>query len=516
MRLAGALSVIVTLAVLATVAMVASGAGGSPEATISGLESDMWSPMEVTIAPGGAVAFQDTSTNIPHGVVWKSGPETPHCEGVPIGEGKTNWKGTCTFVREGLYEFYCFVHGMKMSGKIFVGSSSVSTTSSSSSSSSSSSGSGGGYGTTSTTSTSTSTMPGMSGMSSSGGSMSSGASSGAYLGPLMSVRTVASTVPGNGDLNPYGVALVSRGAGRLHAGDLLVSNFNDKANQQGTGTTIEQISPAGARSQFAALNAKALPGRCPGGVGLTTALTVLSSGDVVVGSLPTSNGKSATAKYGCLIVFNSEGKAVETISGPKIEGPWDMAAVTHGRTSTLFVSNVLNGGAAAGRKTIDNSTVVRIRLSAHGGRAPKVSAEQVIAKGIPRHDSAEALVVGPTGLALGSDGTLYLADTVANSITAIPDAFSRGSAVSDGGKAISAGGLLKEPLGLALAPNGDILTTNAGDGNIVETTPAGKQLIARTVDTKTGAGSLFGLISAPGGKGVYFVDDGQNTLDLLH
>jgi DNA-binding beta-propeller fold protein YncE len=86
----------------------------------------------------------------------------------------------------------------------------------------------------------------------------------------------------------------------------------------------------------------------------------------------------------------------------------------------------------------------------------------------------------------------------------------------DKGITLSAAGHLNQPLGLILAPNGDILTTNAGDGNIVETTPAGRQLTAQLADSKTGAGSLFGLVVAPGGNGVYFVDDGENTLRLLH
>jgi hypothetical protein len=38
----------------------------------------------------------------------------------------------------------------------------------------------------------------------------------------------------------------------------------------------------------------------------------------------------------------------------------------------------------------------------------------------------------------------------------------------------------------------------------------------QTADEKTGAGSLFGLAVAPEGKGIYFVDDGENTLRLLH
>ena len=72
------------------------------------------------------------------------------------------------------------------------------------------------------------------------------------------------------------------------------------------------------------------------------------------------------------------------------------------------------------------------------------------------------------------------------------------------------------PLGLAIAPGGDILTVNAGDGNLVETTPNGNQVKVKNVDiTMMGAGTLFGLAVAPGGNGVYFVNDGNNTLNLL-
>jgi DNA-binding beta-propeller fold protein YncE len=73
-----------------------------------------------------------------------------------------------------------------------------------------------------------------------------------------------------------------------------------------------------------------------------------------------------------------------------------------------------------------------------------------------------------------------------------------------------------QPLGLALAPNGDILTTNAGDGNMVETTPGGGQVAVTTADSQTGAGSLFGSVVAPSGKRVFYVDDGDNTLKVLH
>jgi plastocyanin len=50
---------------------------------------------------------------------------------------------------------------------------------------------------------------------------------------------------------------------------------------------------------------------------------------------------------------------------------------------------------------------------------------------------------------------------------------------------------------------------------MVEITPTGQQVAVQTADKKTGAASLFGLVIAPGGKGIYFVDDGENTLKLL-
>jgi hypothetical protein len=336
-------------------------------------------------------------------------------------------------------------------------------------------------------------------------------SSSAFLAGLAQVSSLGSTVPTNGDVNPYGIVVVPRSIGALRGGDLLVSNFNAKSNNQGTGTTLDQITPSGHRSLFATVNAATPPG-----VGLDTALAVLPGGYVVVGSLPTTNGQSSTAKAGSLIVLNSNGHVVKTISGPQIAGPWDMTSVTHGTITTLFVSMVLNGGAAAGLHTTDNSTVLRIRLRTGAGQPPTVIDEHVIARGIPWRDDKAALVIGPTGVALAPNGTLYIADTLANAITAVPDALTRNTAVEGGGTTVSKDGDLIQPLGLALAPNGDILATNAGNGNVVEITPAGRQVLARPIDTKTGAGTLFGLAIAPNDRGVYFTDDGDNTLRLLH
>ena len=85
------------------------------------------------------------------------------------------------------------------------------------------------------------------------------------------VRSV-STVPANGEVNPYGVAFVpdrfEAGAGPLKSGDILVSNFNNSKNLQGTGTTIVRIGKSGPATTF-------FQGTAP--LGLSTALGVLIS-----------------------------------------------------------------------------------------------------------------------------------------------------------------------------------------------------------------------------------------------
>jgi hypothetical protein len=346
-------------------------------------------------------------------------------------------------------------------------------------------------------------------------------SSHSFVGPFNTIDTLASTVPANGDVNPYGVAVAPVSKGLLVKGDVLVSNFNNSGNLQGTGSTIVEISPSGNVTQFAALDPSTLPGACPGGIGLTTALVALKSGWVIVGSLPTTDGSSATAQAGCLIVLDSFGNPVETIAGGAINGPWDMTARDHRGNADLFVTNVLNGTVAAGGNTVDGGTVVRIDLKNLERHRPRIHSITTIGQGFPERTDPAALVVGPTGLGLGRNGTLYIADSAANRIASIRHAATTRSA-SNGGTTVSTGGALNDPLGLAIAPGGNILTANGADGNLVETTPSGHQVAVKVLDSTPvppglpGNGTLFGLAVAPGGMGVYFVDDGTNTLNLLH
>ena len=338
-----------------------------------------------------------------------------------------------------------------------------------------------------------------------------------------SISTISSTVPPNGDVNPYGVFRIPRTVGKLTRGNILISNFNNSANLQGTGTTIVQISPTGGFSVFAQIDASALPGPCPGGVGLTTALVVLRSGWVVVGSLPTTDGTAATAQAGCLLVLDSNGNVAETIANAQINGPWDMTVFDQtgrmGKPShaVLFVNNVLNGTVVAAGNVVNGGTTLRIVLSIMPGAAPSVQSMTVIGSGFSERTDPAALVIGPTGLALSKNNkTLFVADSLNNRIAAISDPLSRMSTAGTS-STVSSGGALNDPLAMTLAVNGNILTVNGNDGFLVETSRSGVQLSATVLDdtgSPPGAGTLFGLTDVPG-LGVVFVDDGSNTLNLF-
>jgi hypothetical protein len=107
-----------------------------------------------------------------------------------------------------------------------------------------------------------------------------------------------------------------------------------------------------------------------------------------------------------------------------------------------------------------------------------------------------------------------VASTTGSSISAIPDAMTRTSPARAGTRILTSGGALNGPLGLTLAPDGDLIAVNGGNGNAIEITPAGRQ-VATVSLVRHGAGDLFGVTTPPGGQGLLFVNDGTNTLDLF-
>ncbi len=344
-----------------------------------------------------------------------------------------------------------------------------------------------------------------------------------FLSSIHHHTTLTSTVPDNGDQNPYAIAVAPISAGKVRQGDVLVDNFNDKNNLQGLGTTIIDYDPSAKTTKLFAAIPRHLA-QCPGGVGLTTAMTMLKSGWVIVGSLPSNDGTTATKGQGCLIVLDSQGQVAGTITGPNLNGPWgNMAVVDNGDTATLFVSNTGFGVGPAtdDSPVVNKATVVRLTLSIPEGKPPAVTNQTVVANGFGEQADKGVFIIGPTGLALGRDGVLYISDAIGNRIAAIPDALTRTTSAGTG-KDVTKNGLLQRPLALVMAPDGHLLTTNGLNGEVVEIDPAtGKQLYAQWIDvdkaqTPPGSGDLFGIAMTSSGDGFYYVEDDVNTLVLAH
>ena len=206
--------------------------------------------------------------------------------------------------------------------------------------------------------------------------------------------------------------------------------------------TVASTIPANGVAQ---INAGNLPGPCPGGVGLTTALVALRSGWVVVGSLPTSDGTSATIKAGCLIVLNANGDVVETISGGNIAGPWDMTAADGDQTATLLVTNLLTNPNLNNTTPSNSATVVRVVLDVDDPDKPAVVSSAVIGSGFSVRFDPAALIIGPTGVALdGNQDLLFVADSLNNRIAGIPNPLTRTDSANTG-VTLSQGGALNDP-----------------------------------------------------------------------
>ncbi|KVZ50939.1 hypothetical protein WL18_32265 [Burkholderia ubonensis] len=343
-----------------------------------------------------------------------------------------------------------------------------------------------------------------------------------FLETLHRHATLVNTVPDNGDQNPYAIAVAPVSAGTIQQGDVLVDNFNNAAKLQGTGSTIVSYRPSTQQLSLFASIPRDLKA-CPGGVGLSTAMTMLKSGWVIVGSTPSNDGTTNTKGAGCLIVLDPHGKIASTWSTPNINDPWgNMAVVDRGDSATLFVSmaGFGVGGADGNPPVYKQATVLRLDLAIPNGQPPVIKQETVIAGGLGAQADKSVFLVGPTGLALSGDQKkLYVSDAIGNRIVEIDDPLTRDTSAGVG-RQVTADGFLHRPLALATAPNGHLLATNALNGQVVEIDPvAGKQLYARWINTDKaqtppGSGDLFGIAMTPEGDGFYFVADDVNTLML--
>ncbi len=315
-----------------------------------------------------------------------------------------------------------------------------------------------------------------------------------------------STIPSNGDLNPYGVAFVPAQfptGGALNPGDVLVSNFNNSQNLQGTGSTILRVGANGQSSTF-------FQGTSAG-LGLTAALGVVRHGLVFVGSLPTTDGTSATVQAGSVLILNRKGAVVNTLVNPAaIRGPWGMAVHDQGETAQVFVSNVLSG------------TVIRLDLSFFENSDTVLVRQTVqVGGGYMFRLDPVALVLGPSGLAYDeTNDILYVASSGDNAVFAIANAGSIQTTAVPGTMIYQDNTHLHGPLSMVLAPNGDLIVANSDGSNvdpnqpseIVEFTIKGQFVSQFPVDPANGGAFGIALINVGGAVRFAAVDDNQNAL----
>jgi DNA-binding beta-propeller fold protein YncE len=318
---------------------------------------------------------------------------------------------------------------------------------------------------------------------------------------------VVSTIPSNGDVNPYGVFFVPRSIptdGTLQPGDILVSNFNNSQNLQGTGTTITRVDEQGNTSTFY----QGKPG-----LGLTAALGVVRRGLVFVGNLPTTDGTSATVQAGSLLILDRKGKLLTTLVDPKmVQGPWGMAIHDDGDAAQVFYSNVLNG------------TITRLDfVIPANGESFTLRGAYTIGSGFNHRTDPAALVLGPSGLHYDPvTDNLYVASSADNAVYVLDQAGSRTNSDGTGTMIYQDATHLHGPLDLIVAPNGHLIVANSDGSNVDPNQPSelvefsldGKFVAQYSVDKNNGGAFGVGMMRV--GDSVRFaaVDDNANTLNI--
>jgi hypothetical protein len=330
-------------------------------------------------------------------------------------------------------------------------------------------------------------------------------SGGPILSQLSTTTTIGSTTDAVGQgLNPYGLAIAQTSSGLLEQGDLIVCNFNDAANVQGTGTTLVALHPNQNASPILVANSAELLG-CS-----------------AVAALPDGNIVAAASQANALQLVSPSGAISTPYSAYTFDNPWGVTYADAPNGPALYVSNSTKG------------TIDRISLST-GSDSPTGFTEIVTgfsASGVP------GSVLAPSGLTYDdSIDTLYVVDTTTNSIVALSnvsgigqdgvtvtvsgtnDSFSGASASS--AKVIASGSPLNGPISAALLPSGNLIVGNTLDPNgtnlLLEVSPTQGVLATRNVDTGN-SGAIFGIAIGYDNYGnpvIFFNDDNTNSVVAL-
>ena len=318
------------------------------------------------------------------------------------------------------------------------------------------------------------------------------------LATLNTEQTIGSTSPSTPhDVNPYGLDIAKVSAGMITAGDLVVCDFNDPGNVQGTGTEIVSLHPT------------------VGAVPTLIAKSNTLQGCNAIAMAPNGKIWAAAFRANDNPIFTSSGELVTALSN----GPWHHPfgeAFAGGAHPAFYVSNAADG------------SLVRVSV-------PDLTFT-VIATGFPVNGGKPGSILSPSGLNYQSSGDiLYVVDGTNNTLYAIDNVSSVGAngiAVNASGTSftgpsaadahvIFSGPPLNGPISSAILFNGNIAMGNTldpdGQNLIVEVSPSGQLLDVKNVDTGA-AGALFGMVASGNSAAttkLYFNDDNDNTVKVL-
>jgi hypothetical protein len=315
----------------------------------------------------------------------------------------------------------------------------------------------------------------------------------AVLPLLVRLRTIGSAVdPMNGDQNPYGLTLAPASQGLIKKGDLVVCDFNDAANIQGLGTSIEILRPFVGAVPEHLISAPQLTGCAAIAMGAAT---------------PWATGLEANDAP----IVSTAGSILTPINTFGWTGPWGETFVAPpGGAPAFYVSNANDG------------SIVRINLGS-------TFTFDKIASGFPVNHGVPGSILAPSGLSYdAAKDKLYVVDGATNAIFSIRSP----GTIPTGGIKITLGGFigpfasradvvfsgapLNAPISAALLFNGDLAVGNTGNNKIIEL--AGHRVVAETLVDKGPAGAIFGMVaSGTSAKTtrLYFNDDNSNTVEVL-
>jgi hypothetical protein len=303
-------------------------------------------------------------------------------------------------------------------------------------------------------------------------------------------------------LNPYGLTVAPSTNGLMTKGDLVVCNFNNKSNIQGTGFTIVALHPKTGSTPTLISDNRKLKG--------CDALALAPDDTIWAAAFKADDNP----------LISSSGKFLVNIKGKPFEHPFGQIFAPHGGAS---------GAPAFYESNAGRGTVVRINLGSS-------FTFDVIVRGLAINRGKPGSIFGPSGLAYNDkNDTLYVVDGTNNTV----DAFANVSTIPNNGVFVSDDGLhfsgpsaanarvvydgppLNGPISSALLFNGNLVIGNtankAGRNILVEMTPQGEVLATRNVDHGA-AGSIFGLVATGNNAAdarIYFNDDNLNQLMVL-